>query len=66
MRKTIKSKFQLVSANFRFRAEWKMVTSRAKILSARAMARASSAQTHHYYLSKFGLERGKKILAVAD
>ena len=30
-----KSNFQLVSANFRFRAEWKKVTSRAENPSAR-------------------------------
>ena len=36
--------------------------SRTKNLSARAIARASSAQTHHYYLPKLGLERGTKFL----
>jgi hypothetical protein len=47
-----KSKFQLVLANFLFRAEWKKVTSRAEN-PARAMARTSSARTHHYtYLPK--------------
>ena len=43
-------KFGSFSANFRFRAEGKKVTSRAENSSARAMARASSAQTHHYYI----------------
>ena len=31
MKTKIKSKFQLVLANFRFRAEWKKVTSRAEL-----------------------------------
>ena len=41
-----KSNFQLVSPNFRFRAEWEKVPSRAENLSARAMAQASSARAH--------------------
>ena len=45
------SNFRLVLANFRFRAEVKKVTSRAENPSARALARASSARTHHYQLS---------------
>ena len=36
------------SADFRFRAEGKKVTSRAENPSARAVARASLARTHHY------------------
>ena len=35
------------SVNFQFRAEVKKVRSRAENPSARAMARASSARTHH-------------------
>ena len=43
--------FSLFLANFQFRAEVKKVTSRAENPPARAMARASSARTHHYYFS---------------
>ena len=39
--------FGSFSVNFQFRAEVKKVTSRAENPSARAMAQASSARTHH-------------------
>ena len=59
-------------ANFWFRAEWKKVTSRAENLSARAIARASSARTHHYKSSIIsashfiGLQVPKQTLAWID
>ena len=42
--------FRLVFGRFCLRAEVKKVTSRAENPSAQAMARASSARTHNYYL----------------
>ena len=52
--------FSSFLANIQFRAEVKKVTSRAENPSARAMARASSARTHHYYLGKKLKERQEK------
>ena len=46
----IKVNFSSFLANFQFRAEEEKVTSRAENTSARALARASSARTHHYWL----------------
>ena len=64
----MKIKFQLVSANFRFRAEWVKVTSRAEIFLALAMARISLAQTYHYYLvgtHKVSLVVGKGLICLS-
>ena len=49
-----KKNFSSFLVNFQFRAEVKEVTRRAENPSARAMARASSARTHHYYLPNIG------------
>ena len=73
-RKKSKSKFQLVSANFQFRAEWKKVTSRAELknlqlelwleparlglITINLALQRSNLEVHYIFTYKLWSERG--------